>query len=336
MEFNRWKSILVDWVSKCNSYWKHLNHNYLEFQIINTNFLTPSFSVIEETNLEAFFREYRSKVKNSVIVEEQVFDFLRNTFPNFSFHHFDDDGICSADYIFVYSLLLYYGSVQSREVHIQNSCKHFNGYQQTVVASFFKQLSNFKNAMVTRGNLKKMIVEANKSDTLSASPLNTPNKKTGRSPQTPKNRLMEQNMRKLNKVKIQLETERFEKGFLEIQIKDGEQEIQRLNEQQKLHMDEIHELKSQLLYDNIENRTPNMKQESTKKGVNSLKRDINQLEDKVANLLAEVHCLNSDKTTLNKKLKHSEEQMKLSLEKTQEISSMMQELKSEAEVCVKL
>lgn len=304
------------------------------FQIIHTGFLQPSFSVLEDSNLEAFFKAYRLKFP-STITEDNVYAFLKHRFPKFAFHHFDDDGLCSAEFVFVYSLLLHYGCVQCRDVQIQNACKSLGEYQQAAVANFFKQFAGVKYEGVVRGSLRKMIVDAMRTDDQVANvALSTPKKRLSGSPDTPKNLRLEQNMKDLNKIRVQLETERYEKGFLEIQLKEGQDQITRLNAQQKVHINEIHELRNQLLYENDENRTPNLNDGKDKQTseVNAMRRNIGQLEDKVANLLVETHCLEADKGTLAKKLKHSEEQIQLLFERSEEMATLIDQLQGEVNV----
>lgn len=310
-----------------------LNLTLIRPQIIHTGFLQPSFSVLEDSNLEAFFRAYRLKFQ-STITEDNVYAFLKHRFPKFAFHHFDDDGLCSAEFVFVYSLLLHYGCVQCRDVQIQNACKSLGEYQQAAVASFFKQFAGVKYEGVVRGSLRKMIVDAMRTDDQAGVALSTPKKRLSGSPDTPKNLRLEQNMRDLNKIRVQLETERYEKGFLEIQIKEGQDQITRLNAQQKVHINEIHELRNQLLYENDENRTPNLNDDKDKQmsEANGMRRNIGQLEDKVANLLVETHCLEADKGTLSKKLKHSEEQIQLLFERSEEMATLIDQLQGEVNV----
>lgn len=297
--------------------------------------MQPSFSILEDSNLEAFFKAYRVKIQHAKITEDNLYAFLKQRFPAFSFHHFDDDGLCSAEFVFIYSLLLHFGCVLSRDVHIQNACKALGEYQQAAVANFFKQFGGMKYESVTRVNLKKMIVDAIRTDVPVAEgvALSTPKKRLNGSPDTPKNRRLEQNVRELNKVRIQLETERYEKGFLEIQIKEGQDQIERLQAQQRTHINELHELRNQLMYENDENKTPNVQdQEARSSEMMALKKNIGQLEDKVANLLVETHCLETDKGTLTKKLKHSEEQMQVLFERSEEMQMCIEQLRMEVNV----
>lgn len=297
--------------------------------------MQPSFSILEDSNVEAFFKAYRVKIQHAKITEDNLYAFLKQKFPAFSFHHFDDDGLCSAEFVFIYSLLLHFGCVLSRDVHIQNACKALGEYQQAAVANFFKQFGGMKYESVTRVNLKKMIVDAIRTDVPVAEgvALSTPKKRLNGSPDTPKNRRLEQNVRELNKIRIQLETERYEKGFLEIQIKEGQDQIERLQAQQRTHINELHELRNQLLYENDENKTPNVKdQEARSSEMMTLKKNIGQLEDKVANLLVETHCLETDKGTLTKKLKHSEEQMQVLFERSEEMQMSIEQLRMEVNV----
>lgn len=287
--------------------------------------------------MEAFFKAYANKIQHAKITEDNVYAFLKQRFPHFSFHHFDDDGLCSADFVFVYSLLLHFGCVLSRDVHIQNACKALGEFQQAAVANFFKQFGGMKYEAVTRGHLKKAIVDAIRTDVpvVEGMALSTPKKSLLGSPDTPKNRRLEQNMRELNKIRIQLETERYERGFIEIQVKEGQEQIERLQAQQRTHISELHELRNQLLYENDENRAPNVKDQDARSAeLTALKRSITQLEDKVAHLLVETHCLETDKGTLTKKLKHSEEQIQMLFERSEEMTLLVDQLRFEVNVSI--
>lgn len=303
---------------------------------MGTNFLQPTFLVLEDSDLDAFFREYRVRVKPA-IEESNVYTFLKRTFPSFTFHFFDEDGICAADFVYVYSLLLQYGCVQCRDVHLQNACKQLTVHQQKAVTNFFQSFGANQNETVSRVNLRQTIKSAMIQQAADCeSPNSTPLKRrsdngTVGTPNTPRNRLLEQNMRELNRIRMQLEAERYEKGFLEIQIRDGEEQIKRLNETQRQHLTDIHELKNQLLYENDENKTPNLNQD-VKEDCGALKKTICALEDKVQGLLIDTHCLETDKVTLKKKLKHSEDQMQILFERTQEMNCLIDEIKTDVQV----
>lgn len=77
------------------------------------------------------------------------------------------------------------------------------------------------------------------------------------SPPTPKSKMLEEWNIEIKNLKVQLATDRYEKGFLEVQVKQFEEKNKKLLTEQRQFINEIHDLKNSLLVLNTENISPN-------------------------------------------------------------------------------
>jgi len=85
--------------------------------------------VEEENALPAQPGEHRSPLQN----------FLRDHYPEFSAHIDGRGQLVTADYVYVYTLLLHYSCVKQPSVFIHSICKKLPELVQTCIANFFGQ-----------------------------------------------------------------------------------------------------------------------------------------------------------------------------------------------------
>lgn len=106
----------------------------------------------------------------------------------------------------------------------------------------------------------------------------------------------------------QLETERFERGYLEMQLNQCEKKLTKLDDDYKIAMTENNLLKKQIqMLDENDQLTQNAEIDST---VKQLRREINQKEDELFKLTSKVNAANDDIELLQEKLQYAETQVK--------------------------
>lgn len=76
-------------------------------------------------------------------------------------------------------------------------------------------------------------------------------------PPTPKTKLLDDWNSENRSLKALIETERFEKGYLEIQLKQSEDRVNELVAEHRRCLDEIHHLRNEQLSTDTENIAPN-------------------------------------------------------------------------------
>ncbi|XP_059615140.1 interaptin [Phlebotomus argentipes] len=289
MEMANWTNLIMGWVN-------------------TTELVEKPCLFLDQTDLDLFYAEYRKLMIAVTIPERNIRDFIKAQYPAFQIHFFDDNTICSADYMYIYCLLLHYSCVVCKDKKFQSICMKLTGSQQESIASLFSRLGQRED--ITRASLKGILretpVESSSIEFMKlGSPIRTPLKT---SPPTPAVKLLEDRSRELISVKAQLETERYEKNFLEAQLKETEERLRRANQQQKHYVVEIKQLKEKLLYGDEQNIPQNGEKKSGQSLV-CLQRQIQQLEDKICNLNADVEVLTQDKRTLQTKAVRMEEEL---------------------------
>jgi hypothetical protein len=158
-------------------------------------------------------------------------------FPDFDIL-FDETGQISAqDYIYIFSLLLYYSCVTQENEFFQKCCSALNSKFQLGILSFFEyfNISTKFDKESLRSAIKQgvMILSPQKSSssifTIISSPFKTP-KKSDRhnTPPTPSKEFVCQKLKELKAVKTQLETEKFEKSMMEVEMRQSQEKIEHL------------------------------------------------------------------------------------------------------------
>ncbi|XP_030572200.1 early endosome antigen 1-like isoform X3 [Drosophila novamexicana] len=144
MELSIWKYVLLQWVQKCN---------FIE-----------NITCIEDSDIEAFFTFYaqHAQVKLPASSSSRTFPmgqlktFLGDIYPNFKPRLELDGRVVTADFIYVYTLLMHYTCVQRPSEYFHNICKNLPDNIQQCIAAFFQQ--TIQNPEMTRIRLHETII----------------------------------------------------------------------------------------------------------------------------------------------------------------------------------
>ncbi|XP_064540804.1 kinesin-related protein 4 isoform X3 [Drosophila montana] len=349
MELRVWKTILLQWVQKCN---------FIE-----------NITCLENSDIEAFFAFYAqyAQVKLPASPSSVAFPlgllqtFLRDNYPNFEPRLELDGRIVAADYIYVYTLLMHYTCVQSPSEYFQNICTNLPYNIQQYIAEFFQQ--TIKNPQMTRNHLHKTIARipvsvqkksdgsnslidsntmdsASLDDDASASPnpvlltpvkrelINLPSVSQMPAPPTPKTELLEQCTRELLGLRAQLETERYEKTVLEEQISENEHLIDSLTKENVVKKKQLTKFTATLqggndnentyMHSYVPNEFENLKKQLLKK--------LSNKDTVLAEKNEQMHELISKHGKLATKLKISEEQVLFCIDRINDLELQLQNM----------
>ncbi|GAB0093453.1 hypothetical protein DMENIID0001_085940 [Sergentomyia squamirostris] len=310
MEIASWQKLILHWVN-------------------TTDLLGKPSLFLDQTDLNVFFTEYRKLMMSVTIPEKNIRDFLKVYYPSFKAHFFDDDDICSADYLYIYCLLLHYSCVVAKDGKFQHMCISLTVNQQEAIANLFSKLVD-KN-QITRTLLKETLRTSAPQSSIEfmnlGSPIKTPKKVE---PVTPSMKLHEERFKELISLRAQVETERYERNFLETQIKDMEEALKKADQRQKIHIVEIKQLKERLLYGDDQNIPDNQEKKSTL-FVSQQQKLILQLEDKIYTLNGEIDALSRNRASLQQKNVLLEREVKIFREKSHEYQVNMENIQAELE-----
>ncbi|XP_030564467.1 nucleoprotein TPR isoform X2 [Drosophila novamexicana] len=349
MEIRVWKTILLQWVQKCN---------FIE-----------NITSLENSDIEAFFAFYAqyAQVKlpaspSSVTIPLELLQtFLRDNYPNFEPRLELDGRIVAADYIYVYTLLMHYTCVQSPSEYFQNICTNLPYNIQQYIAEFFQQ--TIKKPQMTRNHLHETIVSIpvsvqNKSngsnsmidsntldsasldDDTSASTnpatpktvkrelINFPGVSLMPAPPTPKTELLEQCTRELLGLRAQLETERYEKTVLEEQILENEHLIDSLTKENVVKKKQLTKFTA-TLQDGDDNENTYMHSYVPNEFENLKKQLLKKLSNKdtvLAKKNEEMHELISKHGKLASKLKMSEDHVLFCIDRIGDLERQLENM----------
>jgi hypothetical protein len=150
--------------------------------------------------------------------------------------------------VYIFSIFLYYSCVKHPEQYFQQCCSKLDGNNQSIITKFFCQLVEHQ-CNLNKDAIRGAIQQASKCLNLKYwlvfskvfffsvpllmppfmsidSPIKTPQAK--QSPPTPTTVLLDEKKRTNNLLQSQLESERFERGYLEMQLKQSEEKVEKL------------------------------------------------------------------------------------------------------------
>lgn len=141
---------------------------------------------------------------------------------------FDEtNNISSQDYVYIFSLLLFYSCVTRVNKFFQQCCESLDSKLQPNVANFFASLKQKieQKEPLTKETLRSAVKQAIPSPVsirfISSSPLKTPE----RVPTTPNKIAIQERLQELQKMKTMLENERYERNMLDAEVKQFEERI---------------------------------------------------------------------------------------------------------------
>ncbi|TMW47431.1 hypothetical protein DOY81_007488 [Sarcophaga bullata] len=343
MDMLCWKKVLLQWISECG----FMERNYLN---------------IEQSDLEAFYHKFSLQHQKTATEKfKHVGDFLKEFYPQFELNFDDENCLSSADYIYFYSLLLHFCCVKHPETVFHEICQRLPENSQQCIASFFKQLleaepltkeavrhaiAEVANNQVTPPRSNDSFASSTASVSVGGlstassfsrceSPLKTPKRSAGPqrvSPSTPKTFLLEERTRELFNLRAQLETERYEKGLLELQIKQNEDKIQKLNNDHKKLLQQIQDLKNDILVNSTATGDGSTNRSGKENQVQKrLLKELSQREQEIAKLSDNIRTLNEERSLEEKKRCYAEGQTIICMSRIKELECKLDDLKEDLE-----
>ncbi|XP_019535521.2 putative leucine-rich repeat-containing protein DDB_G0290503 isoform X2 [Aedes albopictus] len=127
-------------------------------------------------------------------------------------------------------------------------------------------------------------------DMVDGSPLRLGRQPPKISPPTPKTIILDERTKQLKELKAQLEAERYEKGYLEVQLKQLQDKNEKFLEDKRKYVKEIRELRTELQACNLENESPN-KQRGLDHKVARIERLLAEKEEALDRLKIELETV---------------------------------------------
>lgn len=214
---------------------------------------------IEQCSVEEFYQQFRSRIHQTVALpEDSIISFLRQHFPHYELYLTETGQIAAPDHFYIFSLLLFFSCVRHPERFFQQICNGFDKPQQYAVTAFLKSMleSTQMRQEIDRMMIRRSIQDAmpqtmlppetppnpnpaplqressrlslpsrltsstvSSGDIVDGSPLRLGRQPPKISPPTPKTIILDERTKQLKELKAQLEAERYEKGYLEVQLK---------------------------------------------------------------------------------------------------------------------
>ncbi|XP_055300989.1 restin homolog isoform X1 [Sitodiplosis mosellana] len=291
MEYNLWKSVLLDWVN-------------------STGFLVQNYENLGDTHIDTFFVAFKKQIKSTHIKSENVISFVRDYYKDFYLKLDDKHKVPVGEYVYFYSLFLHFACVLHADTGIQQICNNMVRKNQEMIEKYLDYL--FKIGKCERAIVQSAIEEAESLDLAIAhvSPITRSLQSvlSSTSPQTPKSKMLNTWNLENRNLKAQLETERFERGYLEMQLNQCEKKLSKLDEDYKEAMTENNFLKKQI--QTLDENDQIQQNAQTEVTVKQLRREINEKEDELLKLTITYNGAKDDIELLKEKLEYAESQIK--------------------------
>lgn len=178
-------------------------------------------------------------------------------------------------------------------------CNTLSNKSQLAIASFFENLLKMKT--IDRIVLGKAICDSSPKSPINflqmGSPIKTPNSKVRKTTPSPN----EHQTRIVNSLRLQLDTEQYERGILEVQMKQYEEKIIKFEKSQKTFCTTIESLKNELLAKDTENVSPNRNVKG-EQIIKRLKKELAEKEEKIYKLKDSIDGLAESKKATDEKV----------------------------------
>uniref|UniRef100_A0A1A9W418 Uncharacterized protein n=1 Tax=Glossina brevipalpis TaxID=37001 RepID=A0A1A9W418_9MUSC len=324
-------------------------------KISECGFAERNFFNLEQSDIDMFYINFSKKhPKTSNGNYPKLWDFLQQFYPEFEAYHDDDNGLSSADYVYVYTLMLHFSCVKYPQTFFHDICQKLPNSSQQSMASFFRELLDVEK--LNKENLRHAVGEVIAShgsprsgDSISRnnssfptgnslkvdSPLRTPKRNIGTqrsSPLTPKTHLLEERTRELFTLRAQLDTELYEKGLLEIQIKQNEDKILKLNQDHRKLLQQIQELKMDVLMKTNENNSSVSRESDEHNQMQKrLAKEMQQKDAEILKLNDNLRATQEDKILAEEKLTYNEQQIEVCSKRIELLELKINDLTEEIE-----
>lgn len=247
--------------------------------------------------------------------------------------HDEEKNISSQDFIYVFSLVLYYSCILQTSDFFRIRCQDLNDKHQTSIMKFFAiiKLALDKKQKLTKEIIRSAIKEAVPSSPalkfITSSPLKTPVKM----PPTPNKTFYQEKANELHKVKTMLENERYERNMLEVEVKQYEERIEHLIKEQKSLKQELHRLRCEQMMDkDNENLSPNKIIRDEQVRV-KMQKEIDSREEIIVNLRCDIEVLSSKNEKISNRMSTMEGNMKEMRAKLGDLDALIEEQKENLE-----
>jgi hypothetical protein len=204
---------------------------------------------LEHININQFYENFRTKLQLSdPRLNSDIRSFLAGKFnfsigirlviillkilsENFSGYELlldEDHNISSQDYMYIYSLILFYSCIHRTSEFFQKCCEGLDAKHQTAVFKFFASLKQAQESRETitkellRVAIKEAVPPSPHLKFISSSPMKTPVKLQT----TPNKTFFHEKSQELKRTKTLLENERYERNMLETEMKQNEERSQ--------------------------------------------------------------------------------------------------------------
>ncbi|CAO1399270.1 unnamed protein product [Diamesa serratosioi] len=316
MDGYRWKTILFEWIKSTE--------------------LVDVLGSLENLDLPKFYEKFRNHVSNDFQLAVKIDDFIKDQLPDFEILYDDTGRISPLDFMYIISFLLYYSCVRQAHPYSQKCCSKLDQKHQLAIAKFFGLLkTHFDNKDKINKTLIRQAIH--QSAPLSpgvvpflqiGSPIRTP--KANKSPPTPTRQLFMEKTRELKTIKAQLDTERYERGCLEVQVKLNEEKILNMTQDRKKLNREIQELRSEHLSKDTENSSPNklVRDEQLKY---RLGKEISERDEKILDLKCEVERLQELIQLSTNRMTFTEKEMLVLKERIKDLDASVDDLREQLE-----
>lgn len=229
-------------------------HCIICIQINQTNFIENPIADIAYFDVNEFFVKFKDKMKQKVEIKEDLLEFIKRKhvlhvpcvsifnvltslvgyYPDFEPQLDETSQIIVQDFMFIYSIFLHFSCVMFPEPFFHSKCISLKPKCQSSIQTFLEILA--KSEKFDRNSLRMAI-----RDSTPANPrlsflhlnFNTPQrspKNFKNSPPTPTSQLLDEKGREVKLLKAQLDSEKYERGFLEVQVKQYEERLSKLGE----------------------------------------------------------------------------------------------------------
>ncbi|XP_055371224.1 uncharacterized protein LOC129605466 [Condylostylus longicornis] len=295
-----WKRVLLTWINHCG-------------------FLGRNYYNIEQTNIYEFFGKFREQISNWSTNQVDLSAFLKEHYPAIELHTDDNQQLSSSDYMYIYSVFLHFCCVKYPTEFFQNICQNFHEAHQQAIAIFFKGL--LEKDVIDKVLLRKLIAEASLQNICSI-PVESPAKSQQNykiSPPTPKTHMLEEKNKELHILKASLETEKYERGYLEIQNKQYEEKIKKLENERKHYLSELQDLRGRFSSDDNSSNSSSCKNSVNIQEKNRLQKLLYDKEELIFDLKQNLDSLSEEKDLIKEKLKYAQNEMSIYFSKISEM-----------------
>lgn len=257
MDGLNWRHTLVSWVRNYNEIYMGSGvfiNCIICTQINQINFIESPIEDIAHFDVNEFFAKFKEKMQGKVEIKEDLLEFIKRKnflpvlhvsifnvlpslvdyYPDFEPQLDETSQIIVHDFMFIYSIFLHFSCVMFPEPFFHSKCISLKPKCQSSIKTFLEIVA--KSEKFDRNSLRMAIRDSTPENPRLSflylkfnSPQRTA-KNFKNSPPTPTSQLLDEKGREVKLLKAQLDSEKYERGFLEVQVKQYEERLTKLGE----------------------------------------------------------------------------------------------------------